>query len=533
MSSRRKRPSQPRRLWLLAVAALLGSLLTGAPAAAAAPEVAGANPDTSNTWEPWNPQPKIPEFTLPSGEKVQPLSKLEPTAAKTLPGFGHSPGAAFKSTGTVRVTDDARPQDDPEQQLICTWSLVKTTVVRVQGTHPMNPPPNETQFSQTDYRADLVCNFYFTLAYGFAALVDRSEGFDGRTIDVGTTISSFNSYYGTSTGSLEIPGEMYDGGRQLEVVFDITIVSPGIWGGCQAPAGTRLLRCDGIGTSTLHAAAGTDVFGSGLNPPVIRYVALGDSYSSGTGALAYDTSTPWGTSCRRSRLSYPYQLVGRRAPIAGGPAIDTPVFRACHGAQIPDMRSTQLTAEQPQLFWLNRQATRLVTVSVGGNDLGFAPKLENCVNPFANCAANGPLVTPAELQAKQTQLTQLFREIRGKMRPDGFLVVLTYPRFVARPGSGEPTDCLSTLGILDAEATAIDDAVVAAREMIGRAVSLAGDTRIRIVDVSDAMAGHKVCSTNPWTTGVEVPDTQLSFHPNAEAYVAYGQRVAQALTLGF
>jgi hypothetical protein len=519
-----RKSCRKRSLWLLAIAAVFGSLLTGTPSAAA-PEVAG-----TNSWEPWNPQPTIPEFILPTGEKVEPLSKLEPTEPKSLPGIENSQSITFTSTGApVRMVDDALPQDDPEQRLVCTWSIIKTTFAREELTPPSSPPPNRLQFSQTDYRAEMVCNFYFTLAYGFAALVDRSEGFDGRTLDVGTTISSFNSYYGISTGSLEIPGERYDGGRQLEVVFDITIVSPGIWGGCEAPAGTRLLRCDGVGTSTLHAAAGTDAFGSGLNPPVIRYVALGDSFASGTGAPEGYIAD--GTPCRRSTRSYPYQLRGMRAPLTGRPAIDEPVFRACHGAQIPDMRSVQPGAERAQRDWLNFQATRLVTISIGGNDLGFARKLRECVKLQVICA--GPLVSQAELNTTQTQLTQLYREIWGRMRPDAFLVVLSYPRFVARPNSGEPTDCLSTLGLFDSEAEAIDDAVTAARDMISRAVNAAGISRIRYVDVSEVMRGHKVCSTNPWTTGVVLPDDGQSFHPNAEAFRAYWERIMQTLNLGF
>ncbi|HEV2779726.1 MAG TPA: SGNH/GDSL hydrolase family protein [Actinophytocola sp.] len=521
---------------MFALAAILGLLLSGAPPAV------GSVPDGDLTSPeelahgPWNPQPKIPEFTLPgTGEKIRPFSTMEPTAPKALPGFENVAGAPLKPAGRpIRRAEQVRPQGDvppPEEPWICHVFLTKIPTLRQQTTPPTSPPPNVTQFAQIYFSAELICNFYFDFAIGTVALVDRSVGFDGRTLATGNTpIQSFGNYHGFTEGALEIPGELYDGGRQLEVVFDVIIGSPGIWGGCAPASGQRLLRCDGVGTSTLHAVLGTDVFPSGLNRAVIRYVALGDSFAAGAGAPPYDRNGS--TNCKRSSASYPYRMEGLVAPgVTGLPAIDEPVFRACDGAKIDDMNFTQFDNNpEPggQLAFLNRQSTRLVTVSIGGNDLGFADKLLDCFSN--NCDRGEPLIRQVDLDINQSRLRSVYLNIRAKMRPDGYLVVVNYPSFLPRPREGEPFGCGDLFGFSEGELNRIDEAVQAARTMVANAVAAAGNSRIRLVDMYDAFAGHKPCSPDPWANGEDFPIGQ-SFHPNARGYDVYTTRIRQALGL--
>src|SRR5215213_248496 len=83
------------------------------------------------------------------------------------------------------------------------------------------------------------------------------------------------------------------------------------------------------------------------------YVALGDSYSSGTGIRSYLSD---GTTCQRSTYAYPSLIAAAR-----GYALN---FRACSGAKIPDVTTSQLGALGA--------TTAYVSLSVGGNDAGFA-----------------------------------------------------------------------------------------------------------------------------------------------------------------
>ena len=68
--------------------------------------------------------------------------------------------------------------------------------------------------------------------------------------------------------------------------------------------------CDGLYTDTLHLLLGTGSFSTLLNRPVIRYTALGDSYSAGTGAGSSNYLFP--AECRRTNTAYS-RLVRRAA----------------------------------------------------------------------------------------------------------------------------------------------------------------------------------------------------------------------------
>ncbi|MGE5289884.1 MAG: GDSL-type esterase/lipase family protein [Micromonosporaceae bacterium] len=93
----------------------------------------------------------------------------------------------------------------------------------------------------------------------------------------------------------------------------------------------------------------------------VHYIALGDSYSSGLGAGSYDSSSG---SCERSANAYPQQWANSNAP-----ALFTSV--ACAGATTSDVLNSQVSA-------LN-SATTLVSITIGGNDAGFASIMETCV----------------------------------------------------------------------------------------------------------------------------------------------------------
>ena len=101
-------------------------------------------------------------------------------------------------------------------------------------------------------------------------------------------------------------------------------------------------------------------------PPI--YVALGDSYSSGTGTRSYIND---GSNCLRSTKAYPSLIAAAR-----GYSLN---FRACSGEKIPDVVNNQLSALT--------SATNYVSISIGGNDAGFADVLTTCALPswMSNC----------------------------------------------------------------------------------------------------------------------------------------------------
>ncbi|MBB4766173.1 SGNH/GDSL hydrolase family protein [Actinoplanes digitatis] len=230
-------------------------------------------------------------------------------------------------------------------------------------------------------------------------------------------------------------------------------------------------------------------FGTGLQPPVIRYAALGDSYSSGTGASPYTDEL-----CRRSPVTYSNLIAGT---VVNGLPVDRPNLAACHGAKTIDFYTSQQPGVPPQLDAVQLN-TRLVTLTIGGNDLGFSAKFTGCYLG-ADCSTIGPLATPQELYETQVKLTSLYQQIRAEMNPDGRLMVISYPSIL--PVTGEPADPQPTparwpnLGenLILPERNAINDATAQADRMIRDAVIATGDSHVTYVNGLDLFRGHRLC----------------------------------------
>jgi len=102
------------------------------------------------------------------------------------------------------------------------------------------------------------------------------------------------------------------------------------------------------------------------------YLALGDSYQSGEGAYNYEPGTNVsGNMCHRSTVSYPYLITGLQTVPSN--RVDV----ACSGALIHNLSDGQ-NGEPPQFNSLSPNDA-LVTIGIGGNDLGFSPILTACI----------------------------------------------------------------------------------------------------------------------------------------------------------
>ena len=115
------------------------------------------------------------------------------------------------------------------------------------------------------------------------------------------------------------------------------------------------------------------------------YVSLGDSYTSGP-LIPDQTGTPAG--CLRSTHSYP-------SLVAAGIGTASFTDASCAGATTGNMTSPQqvtLGINPPQLGALS-SSTSLVTLGIGGNDIGFANIIISCTelsltSPFGSPCKN-------------------------------------------------------------------------------------------------------------------------------------------------
>ncbi len=220
----------------------------------------------------------------------------------------------------------------------------------------------------------------------------------------------------------------------------------------------------------------------------VDYVALGDSYSSGVGASGTSGS------CSRSDRAY--------GPLYAA-AADVASFRfpACGGAVTQDVIDDQLSAVDSR--------TDLISITIGGNDAGFATTAATCVlGSDAVCAG---AVASARRYITGTlpgRLDATYAAIRQRS-PGATVVVLGYPRLF------ETTATCGIAGLSLAKRQAMN----AAADDLATVISArAGAAGFRFADARPAFAGHGVCASREWITRVNPLNVGTSYHPNTNGY---------------
>jgi hypothetical protein len=228
--------------------------------------------------------------------------------------------------------------------------------------------------------------------------------------------------------------------------------------------------------------------GAGPAATGISYSALGDSYSSGVGTNSYTLDS----ACKRSVYAYPY-LWAQKHPGA------TLSFVACSGAKTSDVLANQIQAVT--------SATSLVTMTIGGNDIGFANLIYQCT--LADCSAALDS-TRANLETTLgTALDQVYTTVKSRAATGATIIVLGYPRIFSGAG------CFGTLGISateEAKANALADAL---DQVIATHAAADGVTYKSAIS---AFTGHAVCSWSPWVNGLNLFNTGESYHPNRSGH---------------
>ncbi len=178
------------------------------------------------------------------------------------------------------------------------------------------------------------------------------------------------------------------------------------------------------------------------------YVALGDSYTAGP-KIPGQTGTPAG--CDRSDHNYP-------ALVASRLGVQDTGFRdvSCSGATIADLTRPQLTdhgTNPPQLAAISPK-TRLVTLGIGGNDIGFGSMIRRCVTMGVAYQALGsgkyiPEDTPCKRHYVDRGTDEVERKIENagerlagalteinRRAPQARVYVVGYPAVLPADGTG-------------------------------------------------------------------------------------------------
>jgi lysophospholipase L1-like esterase len=217
----------------------------------------------------------------------------------------------------------------------------------------------------------------------------------------------------------------------------------------------------------------------------VEYVALGDSYASGVGTRSYIDD---GSDCSRSNAAYP-------SLIAEEIGADL-TFAACSGAKTGDLLAGQLGGLS--------DSTDLVTVTIGGNDTGWAGVVQKCAYPYPwTCTAEIAAAEKFVRERLPAKLHAVYDAIEAAA-PNAEVIVVGYPRLF----NGE--QCNAITRISPAEQAALNDAADLLGDTIGM---VAASHDFTYLDVRDAFEGHAVCDDTEWINGLSYPIPE-SYHPN-------------------
>ncbi|MCF3120719.1 SGNH/GDSL hydrolase family protein [Streptomyces arenae] len=242
-----------------------------------------------------------------------------------------------------------------------------------------------------------------------------------------------------------------------------------------------------------------------------RYVALGDSYTSSPLTGLPQPGSPLG--CFRSNNNYPSVIAQRLRPASFRDA-------SCGGAQTKDMTAPQDVTPggpNPPQFDSLRKNTTLVTLEIGGNDIGFG-KLMDCFrlsvgDPDGSPCKDAMVKDDKDpfVEAINATAPRLAAVLRGIHRraPKADVYVLGYPALLPARGDG----CYPYIPLAKGDVPWLRGvqrklhAMIAARAAAGGA---------RYVDLS--VPGHDMCQVDPTKRWVEGPVPLLPaapVHPNA------------------
>jgi lysophospholipase L1-like esterase len=249
----------------------------------------------------------------------------------------------------------------------------------------------------------------------------------------------------------------------------------------------RSSRVLAIGATALMLGLATAITGTATAARAassVHYVALGDSYASGVGAG--DESG----SCDQSPNAY-----GPLWASANSPASYT--FAACSGATTSSVISSQLSSLST--------STTLVSITIGGNDVGFSSIMETCVLDSTSSCENA--VSQAEQYTNDTlpgNLSTLFADIMADA-PNAKVVVLDYPDFY-------DLSVPVCIGLSSADHQALDNGV---NDLDGVIQTAAGNAGFHFADVRTQFSGHELCDNAGWLNSIEIFDIHTSYHPTA------------------
>jgi lysophospholipase L1-like esterase len=236
------------------------------------------------------------------------------------------------------------------------------------------------------------------------------------------------------------------------------------------------------------------------------YVSLGDSFTAGP--FIPLQIPPYG--CLKSDHNYPHLA----APELGQSAFRDP---SCSGAETEDMTQPQdvTPGPNPPQFDSLDADTRLVTVSIGGNDIGFSEIAENCSSPTPTghpCqdryVVNGRDEISARIAETAPKVAAVLQGIHTRS-PLAAVYVVNYLPILPDSGNG----CWPQVPVTDEDVPYLRAKHKELNQMLA---DQAAANNATLVDAYSAGIGHDACQLPSfrWVEPAAPASAAAPLHPN-------------------
>ena len=259
------------------------------------------------------------------------------------------------------------------------------------------------------------------------------------------------------------------------------------------------------------------------NPTPLQYVALGDSYSAGSGVLPPDLNAP--PECLRSSRNFAHVIASK----VGAQLTDV----TCGGADTTHFFAAQYQDAPPQLDALSK-STQLVTMTIGGNDNGvFVGTIVSCVSAGLAALGQGtPCKDKYGASFEDTIRTKTYPSLVAALKathqraPRARITITAYPWIVP-----STQGCFDKLPVAPGDIPYVRHIQWTLNDAVRRAAVATGTTYIDLSTVSD---GHDVCKPigTRWVEPVLQGTNAVVVHPNAMGEASIAERVMKVLQLG-
>ncbi|OZM76013.1 SGNH/GDSL hydrolase family protein [Pseudonocardia sp. MH-G8] len=256
------------------------------------------------------------------------------------------------------------------------------------------------------------------------------------------------------------------------------------------------------------------------------YVSLGDSYAAGP-LVPVQTGVPAG--CLRSTRNYP-SVVAENLGVADFRDVSCSAATSEH---LTGPQNVPLGVNPPQLDALEAD-TDLVTVTIGGNDIGFGDIISECarrspLQPTGSACADfytsgGTDELAQRIDEAAPQIAAVLDSV-AQRSPDAQVLLVGYPAILPDEGPG----CFPVVPFSPGDVAYLRGVEKALNAMLSDEASGAG---VDFVDTFTPSIGHDVCQVPgiKWIEGLVPTAPAAPVHPNALGMAGIGAVVAEAVT---